>query len=137
MDCVLKSFAYCLDLDTEDMLRYLGHNGREIINPELPEPYCYRGFNVHELIRLSYDHGYTVTEIRKQDYSYNCMMKEPKYIKGTDYVADYLGHNKYCLASRNHMIGVVKGKVLDVRGGLTDPKDFDYDTIYIFNWDWC
>lgn len=132
MNCVLKSFCFAADVEEEELLGYLGHNGRGVINPELPEPYCYRAFDVHEISRVLFDFGFGVTPILKYDTVYNSMMQIPKYlVENGDRVQPYLDFYSYCLSNHNHMIGFRNGVVLDTTGKITDPKSFDYQCIYL------
>jgi hypothetical protein len=41
----------------------LGHDGGEIVFPDLPEPANRRGHNIYELIQIAVDLGYAVTPI--------------------------------------------------------------------------
>jgi hypothetical protein len=48
--CVLTAFANAVDIDQNDIISLLGHDGSEIIFPDLPEPLCRRGFDPREII---------------------------------------------------------------------------------------
>jgi hypothetical protein len=49
-DCVPTAFAMCLDVLPLDIYEYIGHDGSEIIWPELEEPYRRRSFHIDEMI---------------------------------------------------------------------------------------
>jgi hypothetical protein len=43
----------CIDRPVKGLFELLGHDGTEIIFPELTIPYCYRGFTIDDLFHLS------------------------------------------------------------------------------------
>lgn len=59
--CSITSFAMALDVSVETLQSYIGHDGSEIVFPELPEPMCRRGFHQQELIFAALNLGWTVT----------------------------------------------------------------------------
>jgi hypothetical protein len=61
--CAITSLAMTLRRPVADLVEQIGHNGGEIIFPDLPEPLCRRGFHDQELIHLAWQHGYTSTAI--------------------------------------------------------------------------
>lgn len=48
--CFLYSFAMLLDKTPEHLQHVLGATGKEIIFPNLPEPYCFRSFHPNDFI---------------------------------------------------------------------------------------
>jgi hypothetical protein len=50
-----------LDLRVEDLIKTVGHDGSEIIHPELPEPACRRAFHIQEMMKVALQQGYAVT----------------------------------------------------------------------------
>jgi hypothetical protein len=61
--CLPASFAMVLDLPLSAIFDEIGHDGSQIIAPELPEPTCRRGFHPQELIHLCLNHGYAATRV--------------------------------------------------------------------------
>lgn len=59
--CLPCSFATVLGVTLEEILEYVGHNGSDIMWPELPEPKCRKGFHIQEMISFSFEKGRTVT----------------------------------------------------------------------------
>ena len=59
--CSITALAMTLDRPVAELIEALGHDGGEIIWPNLPEPMCRRGFHSQELIHLAWRCGYTVT----------------------------------------------------------------------------
>jgi len=52
-----------LNQDVDQMIAEVGHDGSEILWPDLPEPMCRRGHMIHELIDLCWNHGYALATI--------------------------------------------------------------------------
>lgn len=61
--CILIAFADVLGLELEEMIEQIGHDGSEIVRPEMGEPMCRRGFHIQECIRVAYGMGKSVTPI--------------------------------------------------------------------------
>jgi hypothetical protein len=61
--CAVTSFAMALDCPVVDLMLALGHDGSEIIYPDLPEPSNRHGHNIYELIQVALDMGYAVTPV--------------------------------------------------------------------------
>lgn len=52
-----------LNTPVNQLIERLGHDGSEVVFPELPEPARRRGFHSQELIHLAWEVGCTVTPI--------------------------------------------------------------------------
>lgn len=63
--CVPTCFAMLLDIPVETIIEEVGHDGSEIIFPDLEEPYCRRGFTQQEMLDVCWKHGYAIVEITK------------------------------------------------------------------------
>jgi hypothetical protein len=61
--CAVTAFAMALDISVMDLMRRVGHDGSEIIFPDLPEPACRRGHNIYELAEAALDMGCAVTPV--------------------------------------------------------------------------
>lgn len=59
--CSITSFAMATDSLIFDFIAAIGHDGSEIVFPELPEPICRRGFHEQELVAACIDLGFTCT----------------------------------------------------------------------------
>lgn len=64
--CAAASLAMVLGIDFNDVIKSVGHDGSEIINPDLRKPGCYKGFHMQELIEIALAHHYAVTPIELQ-----------------------------------------------------------------------
>ncbi len=61
--CAVTAFAMALDCPVRDLMLCIGHDGGEIVFPDLPEPANRRGHNIYEMIPVAIDLGYAVTPI--------------------------------------------------------------------------
>lgn len=48
--CLPTAFAIALDVEPKEILEFCGHDGSEILWPDLQEPQRRRGFSLHEMI---------------------------------------------------------------------------------------
>lgn len=67
--CMLASVAMVLDKTTNELIEAVGHNGSQIIFPELPEPAKRRGFHIQEFIPMILKSGFAMTTIEVLPYS--------------------------------------------------------------------
>ena len=74
--CLPTSFAMAMGIPVADIFAALGHDGSEVLWPDLPEPTCQRGFHVQELIRLAVKCGWSVTPIERTGAGY-CLVDVP------------------------------------------------------------
>lgn len=61
--CALVSFAMAYDMEVEDLIKLVGHDGSEIIFPDLEEPLCRRGHHIQELVLAGFEGGLCVTPL--------------------------------------------------------------------------
>jgi hypothetical protein len=59
--CIPCAFASVLDVSLRDILDFVGHDGSEIIWPNLPEPKRRRGFHIQEMIDFAWMQSCAVT----------------------------------------------------------------------------
>jgi hypothetical protein len=78
--CLVTAFAMALDIPVAELIRLVGHDGSEIVNPELPEPGCRRGFHIQEMIEACWSQGHSVTPIEVFPQSMNAVYCEPRII---------------------------------------------------------
>lgn len=55
--CAITSWAMALDIEVGDAINFIGHDGGDVIFPELAEPRCRRGFHSQELVELAMQAG--------------------------------------------------------------------------------
>ena len=56
--CVLYSVAMCINRDPSELITHLGHDGSEILYPDLQDPYCRRAFAIEEFATYLYNHSF-------------------------------------------------------------------------------
>ena len=64
--CLATAFAMCFNVDVKKIFKELGHDGTEVLWPQMSPPNCYRGFHYSELHLFGYNLGFS------------CIMFEPK-----------------------------------------------------------
>ncbi len=62
--CLATSFAMALGISTEVFCDIAGHDGGEIVFPDLPDPLCRRGFHIMEAIFVAMRCGASVTPVQ-------------------------------------------------------------------------
>lgn len=96
--CLLDCFSYVTGVTPENLMLGLGHDGSEIIYPELPEPFCRRGFNVFELIdTVRYFEGIKLSFLLKEVRCENMWTAEPK-ITNKDLTSKYFTTSESLIA---------------------------------------
>ncbi len=61
--CMPTAFAMVLGVKVEQFIKWIGHDGSEIMWPGMPEPYCRRGFHPQEFQKPCNKLDYVVIEI--------------------------------------------------------------------------
>jgi len=61
--CLVESAAIALQMEYEDLIKELGHDGGAIVFPELPEPGKRQGIHMQEVIDIALKRGIAVTAI--------------------------------------------------------------------------
>lgn len=64
--CLPASLAMLMDVELDDIIRFLGHNGSERIWKHLAPPRCYRAFHIQEMVAYALYHKRTLTPIERQ-----------------------------------------------------------------------
>ena len=61
--CEVTAFAMALHTPVAELIEGIGHDGSEIIWPDLPDPMCRRGFHSQELVDECLKRGHSCTPI--------------------------------------------------------------------------
>jgi len=69
--CLPTAIAMLINKSVDDVIRAVGHDGSEIIWPELPEPNNRRSFHPQEMYPLIIENGYLVTVFDKTPFLAN------------------------------------------------------------------
>lgn len=93
--CLPCSFAYVLDCDLQDIINFVGHDGSDIIFPDLSEPLRRRAFHIQEMLDFCYSKSYVVTPIEARPIG--GVDDRHKFLLRADYVSrlqSYMGSSK-------------------------------------------
>ncbi len=63
--CLPTSAAMLLNMSLDGVFEYLGHDGSDIVWPDLPEPLCRRAFHIQEIIEMALAFDCTLTPIEQ------------------------------------------------------------------------
>lgn len=64
--CLPTAFAMCMDIDVDELIKMIGHDGSEIVWPQYPDPYCRRSFHPQEIFYAAITLAYSIMEIQEQ-----------------------------------------------------------------------
>jgi len=119
-----------LDMPVASLIERLGHDGGEIIFPDLPEPANRRGHNIYELIQVAVDLGYAVTPIPLRAAITPANDPQRQVIIGTD-VENWSRFTRHLRSSQGviecfgprlyHLLAYEQGHIFD-----PDGKQFSY-----------
>jgi hypothetical protein len=122
------AFAMALDMPIADLLATIGHDGSEIVFPNLPEPLCRRCFHVQELIQVALARGFAVTPVELFPvlqpaeagpqkvvlYSDNNWRRFAETVRASRGVIDGTG------ARYGHVVAYDHGRIFDPKGSVYD-----------------
>ena len=97
--------AMVMDVSVESLIAYIGHDGSEIVFPDLPGPACRAGFDIQEIIDAAWSMGWSVTPIEAR----------PRVTPDGTHVRDLFSENKIALRMKHYFKdnnGVVVGERL-------------------------
>jgi len=103
--CLPTSFAMVTNTPLEEIIKELGHDGSEILWPNLEEPFCYRSFHIQELISILFYSGILVVEFQVWPVS------APQFPNITNNIIHFPEGNEQRIYDIMHQgKGVVKGE---------------------------
>ncbi len=126
--CAVTAFAIALDMPVAKLIEDIGHDGGQIIWPDLNDPMRRRGFHSQELVEAVHTRGYHCTPIEISP-TIGCPMGEGHYvIYGPDEM--WIRFEPYLRSSNcviecigNHCHHAVHGAF----GRISDPDGYQYD----------
>jgi len=68
--CVPYAFATATGIEVTTLLDTIGHDGSEIIFPDLEEPFCRRGFLGQEVVLALYSLGWLASEFQFEPFGF-------------------------------------------------------------------
>lgn len=133
--CLPTAFAMVLDIPVEKVIEDIGHDGSEIIFPDLSEPYCRRSFHIQELMDVCMLCNIGVISIEREPVSeaQGKLYKLPVYIKRMDYyLVNYIGVLTGAAQSGYpHAVAWDGSRVLDPNGMTYGIMDFNINTYFL------
>lgn len=133
--CLPTAFAIILHRYPCEIIEFLGHDGSEIIWPDLEEPYCRRAFHIQEMYWYALTQGYVFTPIEprpcilptgaKEMFEVPLLLDFESLLHSTVgvLVGEHEGHR--------HAVAWDGEKVLDPMGYTYPIKDFGIEAYHI------
>lgn len=128
--CLPTSFAMVLGVDLEKLITEIGHDGSEIIFPDLQEPLRRRAFHIQELIDCAIARGIMVTPIEalpvqgpSASHTFE-FAEEQSSQRLTNYLVNYSGVLTGLSQSGNpHAVAWfgIDDKIIDPKDGMPHP----------------
>ncbi len=147
--CSVTAFAMALRVPVQQLIEELGHDGGEIIFPDLPEPMCRRGFHSQELILAAWRHDFACTplELFPQiqsncgQHTYRVGMEDhlcwARFIAAIQVTFGVLqGPGRHCLHSVNYRHGQIwdpDGYQYPYSREACEGRSFAGNTLWIFS----
>lgn len=131
--CAITSWAMALDIEVGDAINFIGHDGGDVIFPELAEPRCRRGFHSQELVELAMQAGVYPTPFQVLpsissecgEFSYTMYpYTTPRFEILYDLVESTRGVLEGKCATCHHAVAYDHGKVFD-----PDGREFPYSAV--------
>jgi len=68
-NCIIAVTAMLLDTTIQELITKIGHDGSEVVFPELEGPMQRRGFHIQEIIPIVLEYGYAMVPIEMEPIS--------------------------------------------------------------------
>lgn len=138
--CLPSAFAMVTDSLPKDIIEYCGHDGSEVLWPELPEPMCRRAFSLEEMLDYCLSQCYCPVTIQRHtayspleaDTAFNPYDDEMSRIKHylLNRPAVLLGINS--LGNRHAVAwDHVEQKIFDPKGYKSSLDEFDVHSVVL------
>lgn len=131
--CMLYAFAMAFDVNPQDIIRHLRHDGTEVIWPDLPPPKCYRGFHIAEMYHFAMMNDYAIYELPREVITGHDD-QHTKEVKIHDYL-NYARAYKGVLLTENHAYAYDGWNVIDPDTGESHHSllfsDVPWHTFYV------
>lgn len=110
-----------LDLPVQYVIEQVGHDGSAIVW-DLPEPHCRRGFHPQELIRVAWNHGFSVTPF--EGYPQLKSGETPITIYNTKIVEEVMRGTPGVLIGHRHAVAWDGESIFDPNGQIYSSDKF-------------
>jgi hypothetical protein len=136
--CLPTSFALVLKVPVQSIIDWIGHDGSEILWPDLPEPLKRRGFHIQELIDFCWMLKIAVTQFQAipcsgskySHESYQVPQKEGRISLALKNQAVITGET---LQGMPHAIGWDGHIVLDPGKKIVSIDEFLIETVWVIS----
>lgn len=118
--CLLDCFAFALNTTSSTLTQLLRHDGSEIIYPDLPEPFCRRGFDVFELMNAAitfYRPAFCTLLLREIAHSNMMTVDRPKILDLDLTSKWFVSKRPIVVMTSNHAVVCKEGQV------VFDPRE--------------
>lgn len=133
--CLVDSFSIVTNIPTTRFLETIGHDGSEIIEPTLPEPFCRRSFHITEVITFLWEQNIKVVQfdcIPRIQVHFSSNIYTLNTVNGKTHderLSQLLSTTKGVMKSHNHACANIEGKIYDPSGYIR--KEFPFYTYYV------
>lgn len=126
--CMATSWAMALGIGLDVVVAEVGHDGSEIVWPDLPSPHCRRGFHPQEFYPLARTLGFAVETVESKPMLQN-IRGDILTLPGVDWehcLSNCHGIiGGYTRSGTGHAVAVHAGRVYDPRGRVYDVSRCD------------
>ncbi len=133
LDCILAAAAMVMGINLVELKKSIGHDGSEIIFPNAPEPYCFRGFHIQEIIDQAFQNNWSVMYIQKHFGLEPFIGNDPVFTidvndkRINNYLTNFPGIIAGVKGNRNHAVAWNGEMVYDPSGFVYSLREFDYN----------
>jgi len=123
------AFAMALDMPVAELLAAIGHDGSEIVFPNLPEPLCRRCFHIQELIHVALARRIAVTPVElfpvlqpseAAPFRTTVLYPDDNWRRFAETIRASRGVIDGTGARHGHMVAYDHGRIYDPRGPVYD-----------------
>lgn len=106
-----------LKIPVRQVFDLVGHNGLAKLWPDKPEPLCYQGFHIQEMIDVALVHGYSLTPIEAMPRSGDPVMPIWPDQNGEARILRYMKNNIGIIIGATHAMACDHGRYCDPSTG--------------------
>ena len=125
--CLPTAFASIVEEPVEDVFDYIGHNGSQILWPDLEEPMCRRSFHIQEMYAYCLSKNYAVTTFTPK-FGTSVLNADP-FIECNKWMDDLLSHYFGVMTGTSsqgnlHALAWDGTRFMDPQEGLMKDQEF-------------
>ena len=131
--CLPTALAILLGVDVAEVIKAIGHDGHDLIFPDNPDPYCFRGFHAQEITHVANMYGFALSlytpmlmyEAKGQQWASPDPRFNQTFQRGTGILI--VEHKK-----RIHAVALYEGRIYDPGQSKLEGADLNRKDIYQF-----